>query len=171
MTSDAAILAQADSLLEDAIDAQRHRLKGYEQPSESLALETVRAIDNVYCFELFPKAERGKGLHPGERHIMSWGVNGALRRILPDNLHSGPFKFFLSKPDTQSKADGFLFDCGLLSLAERQQGLLREGLLLPAIDGRRAEGMEILVLTAADPSLYREAVGWAAVGKYAGDAG
>jgi hypothetical protein len=121
----------------------------------------VRAIDSVYCLELFPKAERGKGLHPGERHIMSWGVNGALRRILPDNLHSGPFKFFPSKPDTQSKADGFLFDCGLLSLAERQQSLLREGLLLPAIDGRRAEGMEILVLTAADPSLYREAVGWA----------
>ena len=51
--------------------------------------------------------------------------------------------------------------CGLLSLAERQQGLVREGLLLPAIDGRRAEGMDILVLTAADPSLYSEAVGWA----------
>jgi hypothetical protein len=158
--SDAAVLAKAQSLLDGAIDAQRYRLKGYERPSELLALETLRAIDNVYCLELFPKAERGKGLHPGERHIMSWGVNGALLRILPEKLHLGPFKTFSSNSSTQEQADGFLFDCGLLSLAERQQGLVREGLLLPTIDGRQAEGMDILVLTAADPSLYSEAVGW-----------
>lgn len=129
MTAAATIQAQACALLDAAIEAQRYRLKGYERPSEPLALETVRAIDNVYCRELFPEPEDGGGLDPAERQIMSWGVNGALSRILPNELHAGPFKPFRSHVEAQAKADGFLFDCGMLALAERQAGLLREGLL------------------------------------------
>ncbi|MET3395791.1 hypothetical protein ABIC33_006468 [Variovorax sp. 1140] len=161
MTTYEPVLERAQTLLSEAIEAQRFRLKGYERPSELLALETVRAIDYMYCGGLFPRREQGKRLHPGQKAIMSSGVNDALQRILPTTPNSGPFKPFLSSPATQAKADDFLFDCGLLSLAERQQSFLREGLLQPVIDGRRIEGMKILVLTAADPSLYREAVGWA----------
>lgn len=161
MTAQAPVLERAQLLLDEAVEAQRYRLKGYERPSEPLALETVRAIDYVYCAELFPRRERGKELDSAQRAIMRGGVNGALQRILPENLHSGPFKPFPSSPFTQSKADGFLFDCGVLALAERQQSLLREGLLHPEIDAGRMEGTDVLVLTACDPSLYQEAVGWA----------
>lgn len=155
------IQSQACALLDTAIETQRCRLKGYERPSELLTLETVRAIDYVYCRELFPEPENYGTLEMAERRIMSWGVNGALSRILPNELHVGPFKLFRSNSESQSKADGFLFECGMLALAERQVGLLREGLLSAKIDFRRIEDTDILVLTATNSSLYHESVGWA----------
>ena len=159
MSSNAATHERACALLGDAIEAQRYRLKGYEQPSEVLTLETVRAIDFVFCRELFPEPEIAGELSSAESQIMSWGVNGALSRIFPETLSDGPFALFPSTTETQERANGFLFDCGVLALAERQAEFLKDGLLSATIDHRRMGGMDILVLSAADPSLYSEAVG------------
>jgi hypothetical protein len=163
VSSDAETHARASVLLGGAIEAQKHRLKGYEKPYEVFAIETVRAIDFVFCGELFPEPEAGSGLSRAEAQIMTWGVNGALSRVFPDALHDGPFALFPSTIATQKKANDFLFDCGALALAERQAAFLRDGLLWASIDHRRMNDMDILVLTAADPSLYSEAVGRAGI--------
>ena len=161
MNSGTALHERACSLLGNAIEAQRYRLKGYEQPSEVLTLETVRAIDFLFCKDLFPEKEGGRGLDRAEAIIMSWGVNGALSRVFPEALHDDPFKLFPSTRKTQDQANGFLLDCGILALAERQAAFLRDGLLSASIDHRRMNDMDILVLSTDDASLYSEAIGHA----------
>ncbi|SAL15593.1 hypothetical protein AWB69_00745 [Caballeronia udeis] len=161
MTNDRAVHTQACSLLESAVNAQRQQLKVYERPSEPLAFETVRAIDYVFCRELFPESEECDDSDSRETTIMSWGVNGALSRILPDHLHGEPFKLFPSTAETQAKADSFLFNCGVLALAERQAELLKDGLLSASVDPRRVNQTGILALSTSDTSLYSEEVGHA----------
>lgn len=155
-----------DSLevLEEAIDAQRTRLIGYERPSEVLAFETVRAIDHVYCRELFPERHDKGDVERMQRQIMSWGINHALARILPRELQGGPFRFFPSTTETRRAANDFLFSCGVLAMAERQASLLREGLLSASLEPVthpkfRRYNRNILSLSATTPSVYSEAIG------------
>ena len=157
-------MVDATDLLADAIEAQRQRLKGYERESEALTLETLRCIDHIFCRELFPEARDAGDIAADERAIMSFGVNHALQRVLPKSLHPGPFRLFPSTRDTMAKTDGFLFDCGILALAERQLSFLREGLLSGEVVKMRRpfvalEQERILVLRATTPSAYAESVG------------
>jgi len=140
-------------------------MKGYEIPSEALTLETVRAIDNVFCREQFPSLPALDESDQIHQFILQRGVNEALARVLPTELlHSQP-RIYPSTRLGREKADQFLFDSGSLWLAQRLLTQLRAGFLEGRIDQqRRVQGAPILVLTAADKTLYHERIGHAGVG-------
>lgn len=152
------------ALLADAIAAQRERMRGYEVPSEALTFETIRALDYAFCRELFPRLY---ALSKSEQHhnfYLQSGVNEALSRVLPRELAYAEPHIFESSQFTQAKADQFLFDAGLLCVANRLHTQLRAGFLEGRSDPyRRVKGMRILVLTAADSTIYRESIGHAGV--------
>lgn len=139
-------------------------MRGYEIPSEALTFETIRALDYAFCRELLPHLP---ALNQSERHhqfILHRGGNEALSRVLPTELAHGQPRLFASSRRVQEQADQFLLDSGLLWLADRLLVQLRAGFLRGRLDSRRrVQGMQILVLTAADETLYREQIGYAGV--------
>jgi hypothetical protein len=153
----------ASEILDGSIAKLKAQLRGYEQPSEVLAFETLRALDHVYCDELFTDVV--DPLDRQESMIMSWGVNHALSRILPLGQQDGPFCNFRSSEKTQRPTNDFLFSCGTLSMAERLAGMLRDGLVRASIRPVKREHAastdftNILVVTGEDPALYSEVIG------------
>ena len=153
----------ASDLLDGSIAKLRIQLRGYEQPSEVLTFETLRALDHVYCDELF--ADVVDPLDRQESMIMSWGVNHALSRSLPRSLPNRPFRNFRSNERTQLPSNDFVFSCGALSMAERLAAMLRDGLVQASIlpveveHAARADFMNILVIRSKDPTLYSELIG------------
>jgi hypothetical protein len=148
-------------LLDDKIDEQAHELEQWRKPSEPLLFETLRAIDVAYCEELFEGDEKPDLSVRRHRSLLTWGVNKALDRMLPDQLLTGPFKLFRSTDDTQQKADWFLLQCGVLERADLLRGLLAEGLLTARLDAPPEQSpliRNILVLKTSHPSVLQPAI-------------
>ena len=74
-------------MLAEAIAAQRARMRGYEVPSEALTLETIRAIDHLFCRELFTELPALQVSERKHQFILQRGVNEALARVLPPEPH------------------------------------------------------------------------------------
>jgi hypothetical protein len=147
------------ALLDEAIAAHRLRMTGYEVQSEALVLETLRALDYVYFKDLIPELTSQPGPSPQEVSIMQWGVNEALYLVFPKQL-SKETRVFASSEAIQSKADAFIFDSGVLAMAQRQRVLLSQQLLTGFIDPRlTGSGSHVLVLEAENPSVYWDAIG------------
>lgn len=149
--------------LRKGLEDQRSYLSGYEQPSEVLAFETLRALDDLFFRDLM---EPKRAVEENERRFRSlstWGVNHALRRIVPRSLTSRDFKDFPSTTTIQAQADDFIFNCAALELGERYEGWLREGILSgevrchPKPDGEGT--LEVLVLRPARSSYSDEEIG------------
>ncbi|WP_298814176.1 hypothetical protein [uncultured Roseibium sp.] len=149
--------------LRKGLEDQRSYLSGYEQPSEMLAFETLRALDDLFFRDLM---EPRRAVEENERRFRSlstWGVNHALRRIVPRSLTCRDFKDFPSTTTIQAQADDFIFNCAALELGERYEGWLREGILSgevryhPKPDGEGT--LEVLVLRPALSSYSDEEIG------------
>jgi hypothetical protein len=148
-----------------ALDKQRAYLLAYQLPSEVLAYETLRTLDDLFCRDLMePKRQVDKS----ERHfrrLSTWGINHALRRIVPRTPRDISFRDFPSQEHTQEKADNFVFNCGVLELAERFEGWLRDGILTGELrhhpQTEEHEAMDVLVLQSAVASYFDEEIGMA----------
>jgi hypothetical protein len=158
--------------LRKALEVQRAYLSGYEKPSEPIAYETLRTLDDLFLRDLMEPERVVDTIDRQFRDISTWGVNHALSRIVPKTLLSRPFRNFPSQPSTQAKADDFVFNCATLGLSERFEGWLREGILVgelrlqpkPERDGIG----DILVLRSAAPSYSDEEIGLAGL-RWAGE--
>lgn len=148
--------------LQEAITEQRNYLAAYEKPSENRAFETLRVLDDLNCRDLmFPNLT--------DQHdsrywsIASWGVNHALRRIIPRTPSATTFRPHPSSPAIQEQADDFVFSCGVLELAERYEGWLREGVVAGEFRTHKIPGegrtRDVLVLRSAMASHYDEEIG------------
>jgi hypothetical protein len=103
------------AILEARISAQKALLEQWRKPLEPLLFETLRAIDNVFCRELFTPEPLASSVQFYEHSLLGWGVNNALARMLPDQLgQQAPFKLFPSVPSKQLQADEFLGQAGIL---------------------------------------------------------
>jgi hypothetical protein len=153
---------EVGELLQDRIDRQRLFVDQWRKPVEPLLFETLRAIDNVFCQELFYPPDAPERFPFPQYSLMTWGVNHALSRMIPDQLGFGGFKLFPSRKATQSPADEMLFNCGILQRAEMLHGWHSEGLLSARLDTPKRilpSGIEkIVVLKSAHPSLFCEVI-------------
>jgi hypothetical protein len=149
-------------ILSDAIVEQESQLKAYEQRSEMIVFETLRALDDVFCRELFEREEILPEGHRRERFIMGWSTNQALKRVMPHSLSTAPFRLFPSHETLQNQADDFLLKCGCLHLGERFREWLREGLVRGEAREHKQPGLtgiKPLVLKPISPSLDDELIG------------
>ncbi|KRB03237.1 hypothetical protein [Lysobacter sp. Root690] len=147
-------------LLQEAVELERHILSGYEKPSEALTLETLRALDFAHCRELFPEFQLSDSSELQIESVRQWSINAALKRVFPIELSASEPEIPLSTETSAEHVDEFLLRMGWLSMAERQLSLLRSGALKGVVDGRKVQGMTLLVLSIQDPSAYREQVGY-----------
>ncbi|RUU60285.1 hypothetical protein [Mesorhizobium sp. M2C.T.Ca.TU.002.02.1.1] len=149
--------------LREAIDEQRAYLGAYEQPSEPLAYETLRAIDDLFCRDLMEPARPIQADERRFRALSTWGVNHALRRIVPKVADPRPTRVFPSHGVIQAQADDFIFNCAALELGGRFEGWLRDGILtgeLRRYPNPVRPGMtDILVLKSALSSISDEEIG------------
>jgi hypothetical protein len=151
--------------LRKAMEVQRTYLSGYEKPSELIAYETLRTLDDLFLRDLMEPERLVDTIDRQFRDISTWGVNHALSRIVPKTPVSRPFRDFPSQPTIQAKADDFVFNCATLGLSERFEGWLREGILVgehrpePKLD-RDGIG-EIILLRSVAPSYSDEEIGLA----------
>ena len=153
--------SEALSILREALVIQRNYLMGYEKPSEPLAFETLRTFDDLFCRELMEPTRSVSNDELIFRNLSTWGINHALRRIIPKSLSSALFRSFPSRDTIQEQADDFVFKCGALALAERFEGWLCEGMLRGKVEPYPETGQmsHILVLRSAMSSCYDEAIG------------
>ena len=132
--------------LAQAIGAQREYLKAYEKPSEPVVYETLRTLDDLFCQDLMEPDRRLPKNERRFRSLSTWGVDHALRRIVPKAPPAGPFRNFPSREPVQGQADDFVFNCGVLCLAERfgSTGPAARGAVGGAHpDGRRARAAAV----------------------------
>ncbi len=148
--------------LQEALGIQRAYLAQYERPSEPLAYETLRTLDDLFLRDLMEPARSVSKNEPQFRRLSSWGVNHALRRIIPKVPASCLFRDFPSVDQIQAQADDFVFNCAALELAERFEGWLRDGIVsgeLRPYPKPDRQGMNaILVLRSNVPSCYDEEI-------------
>lgn len=151
-------------VLKEALQLQRTQLSAYEQRSPTTVLETLRAVDDVICRELFEAPERLGVAERRARSIMSWGINHALRRVMPLHEVDQGFRPFPSHDGIQAQADDFLLKCGSLELGERFYGWLEEGLMHIEVRHHQREGLpaiDPIVIKPNSPTLYDEMIGQA----------
>lgn len=152
--------------LNRAIDDHRASLEGYRRDDEKLLFETLRAIDHLYCRELF-EARKLEGSDAVYRTISSWGVNEALARVMPRVLEPRLFSVFPSHARIQDQVDEFLFDCGRLQLGQRLSDWVWEGVAdatLRVFDDVDGSGpTEVLELTTVSDSHFDEQIGRAGI--------
>jgi hypothetical protein len=151
--------------LEAALKIQRSYISCYEQPSEVLSYETLRALDDLFLRDLM---EPTRPVEENEHHfraLSTWGVNHALRRIVPKRSTATTFRNFPSYGEVQAQADDFIFNCALLELGERYAGWLSDGILTGEVRSHTkpsdGESMDVLVLKAADRTYSNEEIGMA----------
>jgi len=89
--------------LRKALEVQRAYLSEYEKPSEPVAYETLRTLDYLFMRDLMEPERSVDKIDQQFRMISSWGVNPALRRILPRVPLSRPFRDFPSQPPDKRK--------------------------------------------------------------------
>jgi hypothetical protein len=149
-------------VLRERIALQREFVDRWKQPVEPLLFETLRAIDRVFCEELFPVSSLEARETSDFISTLGWGVNHALARMMPDQLSDGPFQYFPSDAQTQAQADELLLHAGILERAERLSGWLDEGLVTSkcrTLSSALPSGIrQILVLRTNRPSMYRELI-------------
>lgn len=149
-------------ILSEGIEGQKAFLEHWRRPFEPLLFETLRAIDNVFCQELFFSVDSPDRMPAPQHSISSWGVNKALARMIPAELGCGPFRLFPSTATTQRQADEFLLQCGILERAELLHGWIAEGLVSARLDTPARplpSGIrQILVVKSNHPSIFREVV-------------
>jgi hypothetical protein len=149
-------------VLRERIALQREFLDRWKRPLEPLLFETLRAIDRVFCEELFHAGSSQARNTEDFISTLGWGVNHALARMIPDRLSHGPFRYFPSDAQIQDQADELLLHAGILERAERLAGWLDEGLVtqkLRKLDAPLPSGIrQILVLKTIHPSMYRELI-------------
>jgi hypothetical protein len=97
--------------LRKALEVQRTYLSGYEKPSEPIAYETLRTLDDLFMRDLMEPERSVETFDRQFRAISAWGVNHALRRIIPKIPLSRPFRDFPSEATIQAQADDFVFNC------------------------------------------------------------
>jgi len=61
--------------LREALEEQRRYLAAYEQPSEPLAYETLRTLDDLFCRDLMEPARPVDESERRLRSLSTWGVN------------------------------------------------------------------------------------------------
>lgn len=128
-----------------------------------MVYETLRALDDLFCRELMEPTQAVDTEERLYRILSGWGVNHALRRIVPKTLDARPLRIFPSIDENRNRVDDFLFNCGTLDLAERYEGWLREGILAGQLrrhekpDGSGAT--EVLLLRSAMASFFDEDIG------------
>lgn len=149
--------------LQLALGMQDFYLSQYQQPSEGLAFETLRTLDDLFLRDLM---EPTRSLSQRERlfrSLSSWGVNHALRRIVPRVPSKQAFRDFPSHEQVRAQADDFIFHCGTLELATRYEGWLRDGIfageLRPYPVPDRGELSQILILRSVASSCSDEEIG------------
>lgn len=151
--------------LQEALDLQRSYLANYEQPSEIVAYETLRTIDDLFVRELMEPDRLVDDRERMFRRLSTWGVNHALRRVIPKTAAPHPFRDFPSIDSHQLQADDFLFNCAALEIGERLEGWLRDGImsgeLRPYPGADRHVMKHVLVLRSLMPSSYDEEIGQA----------
>ena len=149
--------------LQEALATQDFYLAAYRQPSEPLAYETLRTLDDLFCRDLMQPSRRIDKREQQFRQISGWGVNHALRRIVPKVPSDRSFVDFPSHIAIQAQADDFVFNCGALELAERFEGRLREGVLsgeLREYPVSEREGIDqVLILRSVISSSSDEEIG------------
>ena len=159
-TSTASTDAVAAACLRTAIENERAYLTAYEQPSEPITYEVLRTLDDIFCRDLM---EPTRAIAQDERlfkTISSWGVNHALRRVIPLSPANGPFRDFPSTAATQDRANDFIVHCGALAVGERLLGWLEEGLLTGEVRPYPNEFKDhILVLRDSADSCHDEEIG------------
>lgn len=76
---------------------------------------------------------------------------------------NGFFRDFPSNEDNQSKADDFVFNCGVLGLSERFEGWLEEGILTGEVRPypKPERLRNVVVLRSAETSCFDEEIGMA----------
>jgi hypothetical protein len=158
--------------LRKALEVQRAYLSGYEKPSEPLTYETLRTLDDLFMRDLMEPERSVDTIDHQFRMISAWGVNHALRRILPKDPLSRPFRDFPSQAPRQAQADDFVFNCATLGLSERFEGWLREGILAAELrvqsNQEQQENGEVLVLRGVASSYSDEEIGLAGL-RWAGE--
>ena len=80
--------------LGEALADQRAYLAGYERPSEPVVYETLRALDDLFCRELMELPQTLDKEERLYRSLSGWGVNQALRRIVPKTLDARQLRVF-----------------------------------------------------------------------------
>ncbi|OWJ63609.1 hypothetical protein [Inquilinus limosus] len=113
--------------LHAAIADQRRQADEWRKPSALITFEAVRALDDLFCRELFEEGRRAPA--DAYRTILTWGGNQALQRVLPTVLETRPHRFLASSSNSAMKMDDFLFECAALQLGERYAAWLRDGLV------------------------------------------
>jgi hypothetical protein len=151
--------------LAQALAAQREYLKAYEKPSETVVYETLRTLDDLFCRDLMEPDRQVQKSEGRFRSLSTWGVDHALRRIVPRAPPAGPFRNFPSREPVQGQADDFVFNCGVLCLAERFEGWLRDGILTGELrrypNLRQDRLKDILILRSSALSCSDEEIGMA----------
>lgn len=149
--------------LRAAIADQRRQADEWRKPSALITLEAVRALDDLFCRELFEERRRAPTDEEAFRTILTWGGNQALQRVLPTVLETRPHRFLASSPNSAEKVDNFVFECAALQLGERYAAWLRDGL----VEGRvrifpkpdEAGNLEIIELTSVQGRAHDEEIG------------
>lgn len=150
--------------LNRAMAKDEHALSGYRQPKAALMLETLRAIDALFCSKLLT-GETLSDTAAMERGLSSWGCNAALALVMPERLLGGSYEGHPSHPGVQAQADDLLFRCGTLASARRVTGWLKQGLAtasLVSVESLDDTGpREVLEVTPDAPTLWDEGIGLA----------
>ncbi len=152
--------------LEQAIKAEDTYLQSYCKPSEILTYETVRALDDFFCRDLMEPSRRVSATDNTFRALSTWGINRALRSIIPREMREEPFYNFPSTERRQVAADDFIFHCGIRTRAAMLASAVRDGVLSCKVrpypeDGEAANMTDILVLKAVGDSYFEERIGHA----------
>lgn len=149
--------------LQAAIADQRRWADEWRKPSALITLEAVRALDDLFCRELFETRRRAQSDAEAFRTILTWGGNQALQRVLPTALEAQPHRFLASSSNSAAKVDDFLFECAALQLGERYAAWLRDGLVegrvrtFPNLD--KPGNFDVIELTSMQGRAHDEEIG------------
>lgn len=149
--------------LHAAIADQRRQADEWRKPSALITLEAVRALDDLFCRELFEEGHRAPADAQAFRTILTWGGNQALQRVLPTAVETRPHRFLASSSNSAAKMDDFLFECAALQLGERYAAWLRDGLVqgrvrtFPKLD--EPGNLDVIELTNVQARAHDEEIG------------
>jgi hypothetical protein len=156
--------SEALHALRAALDVQRSKVEPYARPSEVIAYEVLRALDDLFLRDLMEPSRKLTAEEDHYRKLSTWGANKALRSVLPPVLQAQPFKDFPSSQDNQAKCDDLIFKCAMLEIGERYEAWLREGIVHGELrhHSRPSDGgnIDVLILNDHAPSYFDEEIGW-----------
>ncbi|UPA27010.1 hypothetical protein [Shinella oryzae] len=150
--------------LRAALDDQRSKVQPYARQSEVITYEVLRALDDLFMTNLMEPSRKLAAEEDHYRKLSTWGVNKALRSVLPPTLQAQPFKDFPSRQANQEKCDDLLFECAMLEIGERYEAWLREGIIKGELRRHSRPDddadTDVLILSDHAPSYFDEEIGW-----------